>query len=157
MADMNFNPDTVPDDDFLCPAGNGPAQVIASEIEELPEGRGTILQVTHEFLSGPLAKRRAREGFLVRDGNGLNSAWKDVSDKSLKRLCRAIGHTGSLTKSEHLHFKPYDLTVGHRTDKQGKERNTFAYRPIGGAIAPTGGAPAPAPAAAAMPWAAAAQ
>ncbi len=156
MADMNFNPDTVPDDDFLCPAGNGPAQVIASEIEELPDSRGSILQLTYEFLSGPLAKRRAREGFMVRDGNGMNSQWKEISDKNLKKLCSAIGHTGPLTKSEQLHFKPLDLTVGHRTDKNGKERNTFAYRPVNGAPAMAGSAPAPAPAAA-MPWAAAAQ
>jgi hypothetical protein len=157
MADLNFNPDTVPDDDFLCPTGDGTAQVIKSEIEELPDSRGSILQLTYEFMTGPLTRRHAREGFLVRDGNGQNGQWKEISDKSLKKLCSAVGHTGPLTKSEQLHFKPFHLVVGSRTDKNGKDRNTFTHKPVGALNPAVAGGTAPPAAAAAMPWAASAQ
>lgn len=149
MASLNINIDEIPDDDFLCPAGEGMAQVIKSELEELPDNKGTILQVTSEFMDGPLLRRHARQGFLVRDGNGSNSQWKEISAKDLKKLCTAVGHSGMLTNSEQLHFKPYHLTVGVRTDKNGKDRNTFTAKPVG--ARGQAGAPAPAPTPA-MPW-----
>ena len=148
MASLNINIDEIPDDDFLCPAGEGMAQVIKSELEELPDNKGTILQVTYEFMDGPLQRRHAREGFLVRDG-GSNAQWKEISAKSLKKLCTAVGHTGMLRNSEEIHFKPFHLTVGQRTDKNGKDRNTFTAKPVG--ARPVAGAPAQA-AAPAMPW-----
>jgi len=157
MADLNINIDEIPDDDFILPECDGMAQIIKTELEELPNNKGTILQVTSEFMAGPMAKRHAREGFLVRDGDGTNSQWKEISAKSLKKLCTAVGHTGMLRNSDELHFKPYHLTVGQRIDKQGKTRNTFTHRPVGGAqtaVATTGyvqttTAPLASPA---MPW-----
>lgn len=148
MADLSqydYNPDTVADDDFLFPIAKGNAQAISSELEEMPDNRGTILQFTYEFLDGQFAKRHVRQGFLVRDGRGDQTQWFEISQRQLKKLCGAVGHSGPLRQSDALHFKPFILDVGHY-EKSGKTRNKFDYAKIGStAGVSSGSAPATGP------------
>lgn len=152
MANLGytFDPDSVPDDDYIFPDYDGMAQAISSEIEEV-DSIGSILQVSYEIMDGPMAKRQCRQGFLIRDG-GSNAQWFDISQKQLKSLTKAVNHVGPLRDSGDLHFKPFRLVVT-QSEKNGKRRNNFKHYQAGAASGPTsGGNPAPQPAGG-VPWA----
>lgn len=147
MAALNpFNPDDVEDDFAICPDGEGVAQAISSSIKAI-DGVGLILNVEYQFLDGPLEGKHAFEGLFLEH---TNPQVVEIAQRSLKRLCGAVGHAGVLSDSDALHFKPFRLKVGHRKDKKDIDRNTFAYSAIGGAVgaAPTTTAGAPA----STPW-----
>lgn len=149
MADLgDFNPDDIDDDFAICPDGEGVAQAVGSKVSEI-DGVGDILNIEYEFLDGPLAGKHAFEGIFLTHNN---PQVVEIGQRSLKRLCGAVGHTGRLSNSEMLHFKPFRLKIGHRKDKKDIDRNTFAYSSISGAApaastasagAASGGAPRP--------------
>jgi len=145
MAALNpFNPDDIDDDFAICPDGEGVAQAISSSIKEI-DGVGQILNVEYQFLDGPLEGKHAFEGLFL---SHTNPQVVEIAQRSLKRLCGAVGFAGVLTDSEALHFKPFRLKVGHRKDKKDVDRNTFAYTAVGAAgpaTAATAGAPASTP------------
>lgn len=138
-----FNPDDVKDDDFLCPAGDGMAQIVTSSLREIDQ-KGLLLNVEYEFLDGPLQGRHAFEGFFLEH---FNPQVVEIANRSLKKLCAAVGHAGTLSNSDHLHFKPFRLSVQVKPDKQGTDRNRFNYTALSGG----GSAPA-ASGAAKTPW-----
>ena len=87
-----FNPDAVSDDREIIAAGNYNAQIIESSLATTKSG-GTILKLTWEILDGPLAKRRVWENLNIVNSNADVQA---IAERSLKRICGAVGHTGVL-------------------------------------------------------------
>lgn len=143
-----FNPDDVSDDREILAAGNYIAQIIESSLAQTKSG-GTMLKLTWEILDGPMAKRRVWENLNIVNQNADAQA---IAERSLKRICGAVGHTGVLNDSEALHFKPAEITVAIQPPKgeYGEQNTIKGYKAVGGA-APAGGAPA-GQAAAARPW-----
>lgn len=152
MAALNpFNPDAVSDDREIIQPGNYIAQAIESSVVPTKDGTGTMLKLTWEILDGPLAKRRVWENLNIVNRNPDAQA---IAERSLKRLCAAVGHTGVLSDSDVLHFKPVEITVAIQPAKgeYGESNTIKGYKPVGGspAAAPSatnGAAPA-------RPWAA---
>lgn len=137
-----FNPDDVKDDDFLCPAGEGMAQIVSSSLREIDQ-KGLLLNVEYEFLDGPLQGRHAFEGFFLEH---INPDVVEIAQRSLKKLCAAVGHAGTLSNSDALHFKPFRLRVQIKPDKQNTDRNRFNYAALStGGSASAGAAPASTP------------
>jgi len=137
-----FNPDDVKDDDFLCPAGEGIAEIVGSKLREV-EGKGLLLNIEYAFKDGPLAGRHAFEGFFIEH---FNPQVVEIAQRSLKKLCAAVGHQGVLRDTDDLHFKPLRLKVVVKPDKEGTDRNRFSYSALGsGAGATASAAPAKTP------------
>lgn len=119
MANLGaFNPDAVHDEEReLLPPGMYTAHVMESDLVTTKAGDGQILKLTFEILEGPLAKRRVWENLNIVN---RNAQAQDIAQRQLKRLCNAIGHSGVLTDSEQLHFKPMRIRVAVEDDKTGQ-------------------------------------
>lgn len=119
MAQLgNFNPDQVQDDAReLLPPGQYVAQIIESDVVATKSGSGQMLKLTFEIVDGPLTKRRIWENLNIQNQNAVT---QDIAQKSLKRICVAVGHSGVLTDSETLHFKPMRIRVAVEADKSGQ-------------------------------------
>lgn len=149
MAELgSFNPDAVTDDREILEAGNYVAQIIESSLAETKSG-GQMLKLTWEIVDGPKAKRRVWENLNIINSNPDAQA---IAERSLKRICAAVGHTGLLSNSESLHFKPVEITVAIKpAEGQYGEQNTVkGYKAVGAAGPATAGAAASATAS--TPW-----
>lgn len=126
-----FNPDSVSDDREIIAPGNYVAQIIESSLAATKTG-GTMLRLTWEILDGPLAKRRVWENLNIVNNNPDAQA---IAERSLKRICGAVGHQGVLNDSEHLHWKPVEITVAIQPAKgeYGESNTVKGYKPVGGA------------------------
>ena len=131
MAEFSFNPDEVEDTGSdLLPAGQYIVQIIESELAPTKNGKGQRLNLTFEIVDGPHAKRRIWEGLNIFHENAQAQS---ISQRDLKRICVAVGHTGVLSNSEDLHFKPFRARVAVQTDKTGNfdPRNAIkGYEPL---------------------------
>ncbi len=114
-----FNPDEIPDDDELLPAGKYLAQVIESEIVPTKDGRGQILKLTFEIMSGQYERRRIWERMNIM--NHSETAQR-IANQQLARLCKAAG-LGIIDDSEELHFRPVTIEVGAKVDETGRYRD----------------------------------
>lgn len=123
-----FNPDDVSDDREILPAGNYVAQIIESSLAQTKTG-GTMLKLTWEILDGPLAKRRVWENLNIVNANADAQA---IAERSLKRICGAVGHTGVLNDSEALHFKPAEITVAIQPARgeHGEQNTVKGYKAV---------------------------
>lgn len=157
MAQLGaFNPAEVQDDREIIPAGNYLAHIIESELAWTRSG-GQMLKLTWEIIDGPLAKRRVWDNLNIVNAN---SQAQQIAERSLKRICDAVGFAGVLTNSEQLHLKPVLLTVAVRPPEgeYGEQNTVKGYKPASGGVTAVG---APAPSAvpsaapATMPWKAA--
>lgn len=149
MAALNpFNPDDVSDDREIIAPGNYIAHVIESSLAATKSG-GTMLKLTWEIVDGPLAKRRVWENLNIVNAN---PDAQTIAERSLKRICGAVGYAGVLTDSEALHFKPCEITVAIQPAKgeYGESNTVKGYKPVGGA--PAASAPAAPSTPAARPW-----
>ncbi len=149
MAAINpFNPDEVSDDREIVPADTYNAHIIESSMGETRSGQ--MLKLTWEIIDGPLAKRRVWENLNIVN---QNAQAQEIAQRSLKRICAAVGYVGVLTDSEHLHFKPCTITVAIRPPEgqYGEQNIVKGYKAMGGVGAPTQAA-APAGAATSTPW-----
>lgn len=137
MAELgSFNPDAVTDDREILEAGNYVAQIIESELADTRTG-GKMLRLTWEIIDGPKAKRRVWENLNIINSNPDAQA---IAERSLKRICAAVGHTGVLSNSESLHFKPVEITVAIQPAKgeYGESNTVKGYKAVGAAPASTG-------------------
>jgi hypothetical protein len=148
MAELgSFNPDAVTDDREILEAGNYTAQIIESSLAETKSG-GQMLKLTWEIIDGPKAKRRVWDNLNIINSNPDAQA---IAERSLKRICAAVGHTGVLSNSEALHFKPAEITVAIQPAKgeYGEQNTVKGYKAVGAAgpatAAPAAGAPAKTP------------
>ncbi|MFC5374008.1 DUF669 domain-containing protein [Brevundimonas faecalis] len=125
-----FNPDAVSDDREIIPAGNYIAQIIESSLAQTKSG-GTMLRLTWEILDGSLAKRRVWENLNIVNQNADAQA---IAERSLKRICAAVGHAGVLSDSDALHFKPAEISVAIQPPKgeYGESNTIKGYKPVGG-------------------------
>lgn len=149
MAELgSFNPDAVTDDREILEAGNYVAQIIESSLADTRTG-GKMLRLTWEIIDGPKAKRRVWENLNIINSNPDAQA---IAERSLKRICAAVGHTGVLSNSESLHFKPVEITVAIQPAKgeYGESNQVKGYKAVGaGGPATTQTAPA---STASTPW-----
>lgn len=152
MAELGtFNPDAVSDDREIIPAGNYVAQIIESSLADTKAGTGKMLKLTWEILDGPLAKRRVWENLNIINPNPDAQA---IAERSLKRICGAVGHTGVLTDSEQVHFKPCEITVAIKPaeGQYGEQNVVKGYKAVGaagGSTTASAGSPAAKPS---TPW-----
>lgn len=160
MAQLTaFDPNQVQDEQReILPPGQYVAQIIESDLVATKSGSGQMLKLTFEIVDGPCAKRRLWENLNIQNANAQA---QEIAQKSLKRICTAVGHQGVLTDSEQLHFKPMRIRVSVEADKSGQygdQNRLKAYEPLSGNPVAFAGAstPAPRPAAAAggggRPW-----
>lgn len=136
MAELgSFNPDEVADDREILEPGNYVAQIIESDLADTKSG-GKMLRLTWEIIDGPKAKRRVWENLNIINQNPDAQA---IAERSLKRICAAVGHTGLLSNSESLHFKPVEITVAIQPAKgeYGESNQVKGYKPVGGASTAT--------------------
>lgn len=126
-----FNPDSVVDDRQMIEPGNYVAQIIESSLAQTKSG-GTMLKLTWEIVDGPMAKRRVWENLNIVNANADAQA---IAERSLKRICVAVGHAGLLNDSEQLHFKPCEITIAIQPAKgeYGEQNIVKNYKPVGGA------------------------
>ena len=102
MAELgSFNPDAVTDDREILEAGNYVAQIIESSLAETRTG-GQMLKLTWEIIDGPKAKRRVWENLNIINSNPDAQA---IAERSLKRICAAVGHTQRLTVMTTASYK----------------------------------------------------
>lgn len=146
MAELgSFNPDAVSDDREIIEPGNYTAQIIESSLAETKSG-GQMLRLTWEIIDGPKAKRRVWENLNIINSNPDAQA---IAERSLKRICAAVGHAGVLSNSESLHFIPCEITVAIQPAKgeYGESNQVKGYKAVGAA-----GPATTAPATASTPW-----
>ena len=151
MVALNaFNPDAVYDDREIIPAGNYIAHIIEADLVDTKSGTGKMLKLTWEILDGPLTKRRVWENLNIINQNPDAQA---IAERSLKRICSAVGHTGVLSDTASIEFKPVEITVAIKpAEGQYGEQNTVkGYKPVGGAPTPNA-QPQPATGGASAPW-----
>lgn len=129
-----FNPDSVVDDRQMIEAGNYVAQIIETSLAQTKSG-GTMLKLTWEIIDGKMAKRRVWENLNIVNASADAQA---IAERSLKRICAAVGHAGVLNDSEQLHFKPCEITVAIQPAKgeYGEQNIVKGYKPVGG-VQPT--------------------
>lgn len=157
MAQLgNFNPDQVQDEQReLLPPGQYIAQIIESDLVATKTGSGQMLKLTFEIVDGPLAKRRLWENLNIQNSNAQA---QEIAQRSLKRICTAVGHQGVLSDSEALHFKPMRIRVSVEEDKSGQygpQNRIKNFEPVSGNSFAGASAPAPQPQAAVgggRPW-----
>jgi hypothetical protein len=135
------------------PAGQYVVIATASEEKVTKAGTGKYLQITFEVMDGPQKGRKLWDRLNLWN---QNQTAKDIAQRALGAMCRAVGVIRPNDSSE-LHNKPMLITVDVELDDRQRESNVIKkYEPLAGGAAPAA-APAPAPAAAAgtgsMPWA----
>jgi hypothetical protein len=138
MAQLGtFDPSQVQDEEReLLPAGTYTAQIIESDLVATKNGAGQMLKLTFEIVDGPCAKRRVWENLNIQH---TNQQAQEIAQRSLKRICSAVGHQGVLTDSEHLHFKPMRIRVAIEEDKSGQygpQNRVKGFEPLNGAATP---------------------
>lgn len=142
MAQLGaFNPADVQDDREIVPADNYLAQIIESDLVDTKSGTGKMLKLTWEIVDGPLAKRRVWENLNIVN---QNAQAQQIAERSLKRICEAVGYAGVLTDSEALHFKPcvISVTVRPPSGDYGEQNEVKGYKPASaGASGPVASAP----------------
>lgn len=138
MAQIDFNPDTVPEDerDFdLIPDGIYIGQFVDSELVPTRAGDGQRLNLTGEIVEGQCARRKVWEGLNIIHPSAQA---QEISQRTLKTICAAVGHIGVLSDSADLHFKPMRFRIGHEDAKGAyKAKNVIkGYEPLGGVNRP---------------------
>lgn len=147
MAEINFNAESVDPGQMsyeVIPPGWYQAQIVASEMRPTGDGAGQFLQLEFDILDGGLSGRKVWDRLNL---DNPNSQAVEIAQRTLSRLCRAIG-VMHVSDSEELHFKPMQIKVTvrpERTDsKTGKtydpSNEIKGYKPL-----ENGASPAPAP------------
>ncbi len=130
---QTFRSEDAPEDTFeLVPARTQALmQVIGSDVVSTKDGRGTILKLQVEIMSGPYERRQIWENLNI---SNPNATAQGIAQRALANLLTAVG-LSVIDNTEELHFKPFLGTVGVREDKSGQYRpqNSIAkYQPANG-------------------------
>jgi hypothetical protein len=138
MADLGqFDPSQVQDEEReLLDPGVYTAQIIESDLVATKNGTGQMLKLTFEVIDGPSAKRRVWENLNIQN---QNQQAQEIAQRSLKRICSAVGHAGVLRNSDELHFKPLRIRVAVEEDKSGQygpQNRVKGFEPVTGAATP---------------------
>lgn len=126
MANLGetYNTDDADFDDDLFPQGTYHVQVIENSIEEARSGNGKKLNLTFEVLDGDFQNRRMFESLNI--GN-VNEQSREIAQRSLRKLAKAVGVQGEFDDADVLMFKSLLIDVAIRKDKNGQypDRNTI--------------------------------
>ena len=143
MPEMNnFDPSQHQDFDGSydpLPPGEYLVMIVASDIRENSNKNGSHLSLEYEVLDGPFKGHKVW-GNLNLYHQGSATA-KQIAERQLATICRAVGHFGVLKASEQIHDKPLVVKL---KEKNGKNE-------IESWKAANGNTPAPAPAASSAP------
>lgn len=122
------------------PAGPYMVQVTDSDVLDTKAGNGKILKLTMEVMDGPFSNRKL---WVNLNFKNQNATAQRIAQEQIKQICDAVGHSGQLTDSEVLHYKPMRAQVVIRKDPQyGDSNEVKRFSGMSGS-APPAGKPAP--------------
>lgn len=112
----------------LVPKGEYQAKVVESTVVPTASGRGEMLKLTFELLTGEARRRRLVERFNIVNANATAQR---IAQQMLARLCTAAGLAG-IADSEELHGIPVTIRVDIRpgSDGYGDQNIIKDYRPL---------------------------
>lgn len=112
----------------LVPKGEYQAKVVESAVLPTASGRGEMLKLTFELLSGEVRRRRLVERFNIVNANAVAQR---IAQQMLARLCAAADLSG-IADSEELHDIPVMIRVDIRPGSNGYgDQNIIKdYRPL---------------------------
>ncbi|MGU3417677.1 DUF669 domain-containing protein [Methylobacterium sp. D54C] len=122
------------------PAGPYMVQVTDSDVIDTKAGTGKILKLTMEVMDGPHANRKL---WVNLNFKNPNATAQRIAQEQIKQICDAVGHSGQLTDSEVLHYKPMRAQVVIRKDVQYGDGNELKRFSALSGSAPPAGKPAP--------------
>ena len=139
MADLGalggFDANNVdPQGDYeLIPAGNYPAQIVASDMRSTKNGNGQFLYLELEISDGEYAGRKLYDRLNLINPNPQAV---EIAKRQFSALCRATGVMVP-KDSEELHFRPVVAVVKVRPAKgeYGASNDIATYKPVDGAAA----------------------
>lgn len=102
------------------PAGPYMAQVTDSDVVATKAGTGSILKLTFEVMEGPYANRKF---FMNLNFRNPNATAQRIAQEQIKQICDAVGHTGQLTDSEVLHYRPLRAQLVIKRDPEYGDKN----------------------------------
>lgn len=105
--DGNFEP---------IPAGVYDLHIIESNVTIKERGVNEMLSLQIEIIGPSYAKRQIFENLSYLHPNVQA---QDIANKTIKKICAAVGHHGPLHDSADLHFKPAKARVGIEPPKNG--------------------------------------
>ena len=127
------------------PVGPYMVQITDSDVIDTKAGTGKILKLTLEVMDGAFANRKL---WVNLNFKNPNATAQRIAQEQIKQICDAAGHTGQLTDSEVLHYKPMRAQVVIKKDDQYSDKNEVkrfsslaGSAPPPGKPAPSGGAP----------------
>lgn len=94
----------------LLPRGDYQAHVVESAVVPTASGRGEMLKLTFEVLTGDFRGRRLVERLNIVNAN---AAAQRIAQEMLARLCAAAGLSG-IADSDELHALPVTIRVDIR-------------------------------------------
>ena len=152
MAIINFNAASVPEDssnDFSpIPEGEYIAEIVDSSLKPTKAGNGMMLNLQWRIIDGRYTNRRIFERLNIVNPN---EKAQEISQRSLKRICAAVGKT-ECRDSVELHGKPVKIKVIIRKAEGGyDESNEIKYHSAAGVSAPVKSSSTQ-PAASVPPW-----
>jgi len=121
------------------PAGNYMAQVIDSDVVDTKANDGKILKLTLEVMDGPHANRKI---WVNLNYINKNATAQRIAAETIKKICDAVGHTGQLTDSEVLHYRPMRVKVTIRkSEEYGDQNDVKGWYSLSSSAPPEGKAP----------------
>lgn len=122
------------------PAGPYMVQITDSDVIDTKAGNGKILKLTLDVMDGPYANRKL---WVNLNFKNANATAQRIAQEQIKQICDAAGHSGQLTDSEALHYKPMRAQVVIRkSDQYGDSNEVKRFSALSGS-APPAGKPAP--------------
>ncbi len=112
----------------LIPKGEYQAKVVESAVVPTASGRGEMLKLSFELITGEARRRRLVERFNIVNANATAQR---IAQQMLARLCTAAGLSG-IADSEELHGIPVMIRVDIRpgSDGYGDQNIIKDYRPL---------------------------
>ena len=118
------------------PAGPYMVQVIDSDVINTKAETGKILKLTLEVMDGPYANRKIWSNLNFKNPNATAQR---IAQEQIKQICDAVGHSGQLTDSEVLHYKPMRAQVVIRkSDQYGDGNEIKRFSALSGSAPPAG-------------------
>ncbi|HWE98857.1 MAG TPA: DUF669 domain-containing protein [Caulobacteraceae bacterium] len=145
LLNQTFDPSTVADDerDFpLMPDGWYIGQITENDLVATKTGNGQMLKLTVEVLEGDCRGRKVWDQLNIVNGNAQA---QEIAQRTLKKICLAVGHVGVLSNGDDLQFKPVRVRIATKP-AQGEYRAqnvVKGYEPLSGAAPSHGPASQP--------------
>lgn len=117
LAALNFNPSEMPpprDDYELLPPGIYSAIIVRSEFRDDGTQDGKNVTVKCQVTGPEYVGRVFFENMYVCHTNEKRAR---IANETLQKICIAVGWSGPLRNTESLENKPFNVRLGHYTNK----------------------------------------